>query len=612
MSDYAATFVQPLLDDPHLGACAYTSLARLLSHVRERRLEAGDTLYSRGAEATHAFLIVEGELGCSYPQGIQLRLQCGLCGEEAAGEVGRYQADAVALTPLRVLAIPRRQLQSLAASQPAFRAQMQHLLLAHMQGQPAPAPSVPAPSAAGEGSWGHVAGWACVLLLPPLVFFFGAAWGLPEPAIPFAAIFSAVVAMWVFSLVDDYVPGLFALFAILVFGLAPPAKVLAGFASDGFFLALSILGLGTVLTASGLSYRFLLGLLRRLPARPVFQDFGLLLTGALLTPLIPSSNARVALVAPLLADMQDLLRYPGGGRAATRLSASAFAGATALSAVFLTSKSVNFVVFGLLSHQDREQFQWLHWLSASLVLGAAMLAIHVLTCAWMFRGGERPHFSAAQLEAQLALLGPLKAREWAALAGVGVFLAGVATASFHKLQPPWLALAILYGLLALGFLRKSEFKEKLDWPFLMYQGGLVGVMAGFYAAGLDTWLAGQMSWFGGLMRHEFELFVLLLFAALFVIRLAVPINAAVVIAATLFMPLADVQGVNPWVVGIVILTLGEMWFFPYQCSYYLQFRDGAQRHYEERAFLRYSALQNLGKLAAVYLSLPYWRWLGLL
>src|SRR5208337_4827426 len=100
----------------------------------------------------------------------------------------------------------------------------------------------------------------------------------------------------------------FALLVPLAMGLAPPHIILSGFASDGFFMAMSFLGLGTVLLSSGLSYRGLLLLLRRLPDTQFWHNIGLLLTGILLTPMIPSANGRVALAGPFAADMVDILR----------------------------------------------------------------------------------------------------------------------------------------------------------------------------------------------------------------------------------------------------------------------------------------------------------------
>jgi len=613
---YTDVFVSPLLTDALFGRCRHAELARLLPHLTERRFETGNKVFNQGDAADSAYLLLEGTVELIFSGGSSAIVEGSLFGEESAAGLQSYIADAVAGTALRVLVIPREKLAVLVAAHAELRGDIQKLLLARSRSEaymPAPAEAV-ADKVADSGSWPEVIGWACAIALPALVLLLGGDWGLQRNAVMFLAVFAATVVMWVFSLVDEYVPGLFAVFAILVLGLAPPAQVLAGFSSDGFFLAMSILGLGTVIVASGLSYRFLLWLLLKLPNHPFWQSLGLLATGFMLTPLVPSINGRVALVTPLMLDMQEILGFRSGGHASTRLAVTAFTGASLLSAVFLTSKSVNFVVFGLLPAQVQDQFQWLYWCFAALVAAAVMLGIHLFASSLFFRSDEVPKISQRQVAAQLQLLGRMKGREWAALFGILAFMIGVATTSLHRIQPPWLALMILYALLLFGFLRKNEFKEKIDWPFLIYLAGLIGITGGFNAVGLDKWLASHLIGLGGFMRGNLELFLLALFAVLFVVRLAVPISATIVIAATVFMPLAEVHGVNSWVIGVAILILGEMWFFPYQCSYYVQFREIAGRNgtYDERAFLRYNVLMNAAKLLALYASLPWWKWMGLL
>jgi len=91
----------------------------------------------------------------------------------------------------------------------------------------------------------------------------------------FAAIFAAAVMMWSFTLVDEYIPALFAVLGVLLTGLVPTPVIMSGFASDGFLMALSTLALGTVVVSSGLSYRFMLILLRRLPNTQFWQVFSL-------------------------------------------------------------------------------------------------------------------------------------------------------------------------------------------------------------------------------------------------------------------------------------------------------------------------------------------------
>lgn len=609
---YDQAIVAPLLAHPVLGQCSYESLARALPHIMERHFSAGETLFHAGDRAEQLYLVREGDIRIERPHGEPVQSRQKLCGEETAVGLQDYLGSAIATAPVSALAIPRATAKALVKANPALRSDL-------FRGLALPGADIPPPPPARKNSpskegWMSLVGWLLAILLPIAILVAAPGWGLNQNMGLFLAIFAATICMWVFGLVDEYVPGIFAIFAVLVLGIAPPAAVLSGFASDGFFLAMSILGLSTVVVASGLSYRFLIWLLLKLPKHEIWQHFGLLLTGFLLTPLVPSINGRVALVTPLAVDMVEILHAPRRGKAATGLAITTFTGASLLSAIFLSSKSVNFVIFGLLPPQAQAQFQWLFWCFAAIVAGLVMLLLYAGLMSLMMRHQEPLHLSKDQLAAQLALLGPMRAREWSAVFGIGLFMLGVMTASLHQIQPPWLAVAILYVLLVFGFLRKDEFKEKIDWPFLVYLAGIVGIVGAFNAVGLDDWLAHHLAPLGALMRSDFPLFIAILAAIVFVIRLVVPISTTIVIVAAVMMPLASAYGINAWVVGFIVLVLGEMWFFPYQCSYYIQFREllsGADVQ-DERLFLRFNALINLGKILAVYASLPYWKMLGLI
>ncbi len=56
------------------------------------------------------------------------------------------------------------------------------------------------------------------------------------------------------------------------------------------------------------------------------------------------------------------------------------------------------------------------------------------------------------------------------------------------------------------------------------------------------------------MRLDFPVFLLILTCVMFTLRLVAPNNAVIAISATVLMPLADLNGVNPWVIGFIILT----------------------------------------------------------
>ncbi len=124
--------------------------------------------------------------------------------------------------------------------------------------------------------------------------------------------------------------------------------------------------------------------------------------------------------------------------------------------------------------------------------------------------------------------------------GIAIFAFGVMTTPIHLIAPAWIALTPLFFLLAFNFLRGSEFRDKIDWAFLMYLAGLVGMVAAMSHLGLSKFLASHLGWLSDIMRGDFPLFVLILTALLFT-----PINAAVSISAAILLPLAGIYASIP-------------------------------------------------------------------
>ncbi len=601
-----------LINDAAFKKCNYQSLARLLPQIVEHRYAPGERIYTCGAPADFFCLLMEGEIDLVAPSGRHSPLMHPRFGEEAASDSDHYLTDAYAVDEVHVLAIPRAAMTMMVASNPGLTTDLMFSLASHLAGENLERVIAPRPAAKKPPL--KLIPWAMCVIAPLATLWLGSHYGLALNITIFAAIFSATAIMWACSMVDDYIPGLFALLAILATGLVPVPVILSGFASDSFLMALSTLALSTVVVTSGLSYRFMLNLLLRLPNTQFWQFFGLFISGALITPIIPTANGRIALVAPFYADMLSSLQFKSRGKAATRLALACFSGISVLSAMIVTSKSVNFVVFGLLTPQGQDYFQFMPWLMASGVVLVVLLGLTMAAAAFAFRNEEVARLSKERVAEQLKLMGNVKLREWAAMAGIGFLMFGIVSSSLHKMTPPWLGFAVLFSLLLCGTLRKQEFKENVDWTFLLYLSGITGIVATFNHLGIDHMLGRTLPGLGAIMRDNMPLFIVLLFGLINVVRIAVPTNATVVILAAIFMPLAEINGVNSWVVGFLILLFSDCWFLPFQNSFYLQLMELNRERslYDERSFLSVNAWLNFARLGAVYASLPYWKALGLL
>ncbi len=605
-TDGRAVPVERLVDLFPFSLCSRPSLARLVPSLTLRTLAPNERLYGDGDPVDALYVVLSGEL--ELRRGKSRRREIALAGEEAGLELARRDGAVQALSTTRLLAIPAEALSVLATDNAAFR---RALLDRFCQRESGEGQRVHRP----RGALREGLGWLFAVLFPVAIYAsLQNSLGQSDPeALLFLTIGAAAVVMWAFSLLPEFVPALLALLAVVLLGIAPAEIALSGFASQGFVVALSIFGLSVVIRSSGLSYRLLLWLLRIGPASKVWYRIALFATGVALTPIVPSANGRVSIVAPLLTDLLRTFEH-GGDRERQRLAVTTLTGVSLLSAAFLSSKSINFVVFGFLPAQEQMRFQWLTWAYAASVVALVTIALYCLVDALLYRNAERPQLPKQVVAQQLALLGPVSRAEWAGLAGLLALIVSFVTTTLHHIEVPWVALAILSWLLAFGFIDRAQFRERIDWSFLVFLGALIGLMAVMRQVGVDHWMTNRLDLLGAQMTNNFEIFILLLAAAIFLVRIALPINATIVIFASILVPYAAVVGVNAWLVGFLILFFAESFILPYQASYYLQFTaisDAAQPAQDLR-LIPFHLLLAASKPVAVYASIPFWRELGIL
>ena len=597
--------------------CPNQALARFLPHVAVKSLQSGDELQYAGQTAKFVYLIVSGTFEAASEGGQKVNVKSGFLGQEAAIGMDLNIVTAVATSGSSVLVIPKAAIWEL-SKYPEFHQDLLNSFTSLFGREPKAVEDEE--NSDDKKSYSSdlriFFGWLMALLVP-LSMIAGVVEfsSIPnEESLYLVAILSTSIVMWVFRLLPDFVPALFSVLGVVLFGLVPSSVVLAGFGSKTFFMALSIFGLSAVIVVSGLSYRILLLLLKIGPANKTWYYMCLFLSGSLLTPIVPTTNGRVSIVTPFMKDLLASFDEKSAKAEAPRLSAAVLGGTSLLSAIFLSSKSVNFLVFGLMPFQEQTRFQWVDWFVAASVSGAVLLVLYSLASWLIFKNKERPAIPKALVCDQLKILGPPSASEWAGVAGLLVLLVSFMTVAIHHIEIPWIALAILFSLLMFGFLDKKEFLTRIDWNFLIFLGSLVGLVSSMEYVGLDEWLTEKLSWLNHYMANEFGMFIVLLSVSIFLVRLAIPINATVVIFATLLMPAAINIGITPWIVGFIILLIAEGYIWPYQASYYSQFCSlaGPKSGADSKKVIILNAMQYAFKLAAIYASIPFWQYLGLL
>ena len=358
---------------------------------------------------------------------------------------------------------------------------------------------------------------------------------------------------------------------------------------------------------SGIMKRFVFSLLKHTHTLHL-ASWTLFGFGILITPILPSIINRVQILGPIVKEISESLKTGKNGN--NLLFTSGFLGVFLLSSSFLSASLLNFIIFSLLPLQEQQQFQTKGWIEGTLVMTGALVLAYLLIVPLFFRKKEKiEHKFNLSLEA----MGKIKTKEIVSLAALIIFFVGMLTTQHHHISGSWLGFSILFLLLVLGFVNLDDFQKNIDWPYLFFLSSIVGISTSFKTLGLDTWLYTHLLIvFPEILKDKMLLFSFIT-ALTLILRFILPVGAVVALLAPTILAIATKVGVSGWALCMVLLFVGDIWFFPYQCTFYRIYKISFNStEINEKNFLIINALINVIKLIALFLSFYYWKYLSLI
>ncbi|MDY6983216.1 MAG: anion permease, partial [Pseudomonadota bacterium] len=355
-----------------LAQCTRQELSRLVPFFRQRDLQPGEALCEAGQPAGDMWLLLNGALRQERSDKATQEITAGFVGEEAALGISCYLSNIVAVGPAKVAALARDVIpQALGGQNPRAEAFGRSLLRAF-----APTPFEEAPQEVDHDrltpgvALRKSLGWISSVALP--LWFLNS---VPNGALlweqrQLTAVLISAAALWIFGAVPPYVAALLVVLMCVTLGIVPAGIVLSGYASNGFFLALSIFCLGAVLVESGVVNRLRHEAMKRCPRSALWHDLAALGAGIALTPLVASARDRARVLAPLAIEAAETLGYANGSRDRTRLLLATFMGLSLLSPMFLTGGGINLLLYGSLPEQAQVNIPMLRWTVGAIAAAA--------------------------------------------------------------------------------------------------------------------------------------------------------------------------------------------------------------------------------------------------
>ena len=424
----------------------------------------------------------------------------------------------------------------------------------------------------------------------------------------FSFLLFAAVALWVTEPVPNVVASLGLIASLIVSGIVPPYATVHGFASMNWVFVLSVLGVAAAVARSGLLLRLGLLLIERVPARLPWQSAAFLLTGIVLTPLLPLAMARAAITAPLAEGVADTMKLPERSPASATLGLSAWIGSGPFIFLFLNGSPVCLMAWSLMPLSDQGQFTWLQWFLSAAPLGAIIAIGSYLAMRVLLRGGDVVAPSRAPLRLQRAILGPPSMRERAILVIVVLMLIGWIVGPRFLWPPGLIALiAFIAVMIATGV---SDLKN-LDWEYLVFFGVALSVADVAEGLRLDKIVGENAAALLAQLGLGGPAFVILAGVLTIVVKSLLAADQAILLLSLALIPVATAVGVSPWLAAVAILALGLSWQVPAQSPEYLVAYGAAHgRLYSHAQARRMAFAYQAVALAGLALSLPYWHVLG--
>jgi len=432
----------------------------------------------------------------------------------------------------------------------------------------------------------------------------------------FLATMTVAVAIWILDVLEEYIVGLALLLAWVVLGIVPSKVALAGFSENSWFFTVGALGIAAAIGQTHLLHRLTIRLLRLVPIH-WYKTYTLLLlsSGVAAGPLLPTGKARTAVAVPVGQAVSEAAGFEARSNGSAAIALSAFIGFSQMSFMFLTGGEHCLIGWNFLPSSVKAEFGWLSWFLAAFPAAVCIsltvfISIHGL---FPLSPSERSRLAAKINQPRVNDLGPIGRGEWLTLTTLLLTVAGWLTTSFHGINEAWVALAALLVFLLTGILDKNSFKNKIDWGLVLFFGVLNSMAVVASHLKVDAWFTAISGPFLAKFTNDPFNFLLAVFLLVSFVRLVLRKTPAAAFSAVTLLPLSSSVGIHPGLLVVVVIMAGECFLLGYQDGpYQIAYAGTGGRAFSHSQARKVLAAKYLATLLAIAVSVPYWRFLGLI
>ena len=180
------------------------------------------------------------------------------------------------------------------------------------------------------------------------------------------AILAWAIIWWIFNVLPEYVTALIMAILFIAVAGVPATTMFSTFSTPIWWLLLGAFGLGVGMQQSGLMRRIALFLLNLFPHSYSGQTLGLMLSGTVAGPLIPSLSAKAAILSPLAIEIATSQGYSNKSPQMEGLFLASFIGIRNAAPAIINASVIGFALLALYPDNVAAQFSLGYWFFCAL------------------------------------------------------------------------------------------------------------------------------------------------------------------------------------------------------------------------------------------------------
>lgn len=392
------------------------------------------------------------------------------------------------------------------------------------------------------------------------------------------------------------------------------------FSGSTVWLVIMVFALSAGIGKSGLLNRIAIAILSVFPPTYTGAVVAMMCTGTVLSPLIPSVNAKVNILIPFATSTTEEMGIKPRSKGALGLFTACYLPAYLGGNAFLTGSVYVSVICGFITSYaaalgvEGASFNFVSWLVAASVWFVVLLAGTFLFCAVLCRPAEKVEFSKTFFKDRLKEMGAMRRDEKIAGAILVIALLLWSTSSFHGMDTAMIGWAAICVMCATGLLAPSDFNTKIPWSLVVFIGSLLGMANYMSTLGWSDAIAGVLGPILAPLVASPWIFVPFICIFTYLLRfLIIEQNTALVVVMAIFGGLMHAAGMNLYVIVFTEFMSSMCWTVPYMNPFAMATLGVAGGKYVtfpemRRASILYMAVNLVGCTA----SIPLWYALGFL